>query len=154
MSLVWVTVQHGLEDLRTRPRHPAYNRCLHWRAAWDTRCARSPDTQMPSVDLRGIALPPTRIADSVLQHVPARITRGSSASAVESLVICRVVVRDRTLLYPLNWRVGIYNLTTGHHATETTVRETLHGLGHHPHWSMRASFGPLVIFIHHIDLNS
>ena len=58
MSLLWVTVQHGIEDLRTRPRHPDYIRCLRWRATWDTRCARSPDTQMPSVDLRGIALPP------------------------------------------------------------------------------------------------
>ena len=109
---------------------------------------------MPIVDLRGIALPPTRIVDSVLQHVPAGITRGSSVSAVESLVICRVVARDRTLLYHLNRRVGTYNLTTDHHATETTVRETLHRPGHHPHRSIRASFGPLVIFIHHIDLNS
>ena len=80
--------------------------------------ARSPDTRMPSGVLRGIALPLTRIADSVLQHVPAGITRESSASTVESLVICRVVARDRTLPYHLNRRDGTYNLTTGHHATE------------------------------------
>ena len=27
----------------TTPCHPAYNRCLHWRVAWDTRCAQLPD---------------------------------------------------------------------------------------------------------------
>ena len=90
----------------------------------------------------------------VLQHVPAGITRGSSASAVESSVICRVVAKDRTLLYPLNRRVGTYNLTTGHHVTETTVRETLRRPGHHPHRSICTSFGPLIIFIHHINLIS
>ena len=75
MSLPLATVHHGIiEDLRTRPRHPAYNRCLHWRVAWDMRCAQSPDSQMPNADLRGIALPLTRIADSVLKHVPARTT--------------------------------------------------------------------------------
>ena len=100
----------------------------------------------------GIALPLTRIVDSVLQHVPAGITRGSSASALESLVICRVVAKDGTLPYLLNRRVGTYNLTTCIHATETTVRETLHRPGHHPHRSIRISFGPLVIFIHQIDL--
>ena len=125
--MLWVTVHHGIEDLRTRPRHPAYNRCLHWRAAWDTRCARSPDNQMPRVDLRESPLPLTRIADSVLKNVPAGITRGSNASAVESLVICRVAAKDRTLPYPSNRRVGTYNLITGHNATETTVRETLLG---------------------------
>ena len=89
MSLSWATVHHGIiEDLRTRPRHPAYNRCLHWHVAWDMRCARSPDSQMLNADLRGIALPLTRIADSVLKHVPAGTTRGSSASVVESLVTC------------------------------------------------------------------
>ena len=154
MSSLWPTVHHGIEDLRIRPYHPACNRCLHWRVAWDTRCARLPDNQMPSVDLWGIILPLTRIADSVLQHVPAGIIRGSSASAVESLAICRVVAKDRTLLYPLNRRVGTYNLTTGHHATETTVRETLRRPGHHPHRSIRTSFGPLVIFMHHINLIS
>ena len=152
MSLLWATVHHGIKDLRIRPRHPAYNRCLHWRVAWDTRCARSPDNQMPSVDLQGIALPLTKIADSVLKHVPDGITRGSSASAVESLVICRVAAKDRTLPYPSNRRVGTYNLITGHNATETTVGETLRRPGPHPHRSIRTSFGPLVIFVHHIDL--
>ena len=112
MSSLWVTVHHGIEDLRIHPCHPVYNRCLHWRDAWDTRCARSPDNQMPNVDLRGIALPLTKIVDSVLQHVPAGITRGSSASAVESLVIYRVVAKDRTLPYLLKRWVGTYNLTT------------------------------------------
>ena len=121
MSSLWATVHHGIEDLWICSCHPAYNRCLHWRIAWDARCARLLDNQMPSINLREIVLPLTRIADSVLQHVPAGITQGSSASAVESLIICRVVAKDRTLLYPLNRRVGTYNLTTGHHATETTV---------------------------------
>ena len=113
-------------NLRIRPRHPAYNRCLHWRVAWDTRCARSPDNQMPSVDLRGIALILTRIADSVLKQVPAGITRGSSASAVESLVICRVAVKDRTLPYPSNRRVGTYNQIT------TTQRNGNNSQGNSP----------------------
>ena len=102
MSSLWATVHHGIEDLRIHPCHPAYNRCLHWRVAWDMRCTRSLDNQMPNVDLRGTALPLTRIADSVLKHVPAGITPGSSASAVESLVICRVVAKDRSLPYLLN----------------------------------------------------
>ena len=125
---------HGIiEDLRIRPRHPAYNRCLHWRVAWDMRCARSPDSQMLNTDLRGIALPLTRIADSVLKHVPAGTTQGSSASAAESLVTCRLAAQDRTLPFPSIRRVGTYSRITGHNATETIVRETLHRPGPHPH---------------------
>ena len=142
MSLPWATVHHGIiEDLRTRPRHPAYNRCLHWRVAWDMRCARSPGSQMPNADLRGIALPLTRIADSVLKHVPAGTTRGSSASVVESLVTlvtCRPAAQDRTLPFPSNRRVGTYSLITGHSATETIIRETLRRPGPHPHCGLCA----------------
>ena len=113
-----------------------------------------PITGQPDAQRRppGNRPPLTKIADSVLKHVPAGITRGSSDSAVESLVICRVTAKDRTLPYPSNRRVGTYNLITGHNATETTVRETLRKPGPHPHRSMRISFGPLAIFVHHIDL--
>ena len=53
----WATVHHGIEDLRMHPCLPAYNRCSHWRVAWDMRCIRSPDNRMLSVDLRGIVPP-------------------------------------------------------------------------------------------------
>ena len=153
MSLPWATVHHGMiEDLRTHLRHPAYSRCLHWRVAWDMRCARSPDNQMPNVDLRGIVLSLTRIADSVLKHVPAGTTQGSSASVVENLVTCKPAAQDRTLPFPSNRRVGTYNLITGHSATETIIREILRRPGPHPHRSIRTSFDPLVIFMHHTDL--
>ena len=153
MEDVFAVGHHGIiGDLRTCPRHPAYNRCSHWRVTWDMRCARSPDNQMPSVDLRGIALSLTRIADSILKHVPAGTTRGSSASVVESLVICRPAAQHRTLPSPSNRRAGTCNLITGHSATETTIRETLRRLGPHPHWSIGTSFDPLVILMHHIDL--
>ena len=72
----------------------------------------------------------TRIVDSVLLHEPAGIIRELSASAAESLAICRVVARDRTLPYLLNQRDGTSNLTTGLHATATAVRETLSRSGH------------------------
>ena len=116
------------------------------------RCVRSPYNRMLNVDLRGIVLPLTRIVDSVLLHEPAGITHELSASAAESLAICRVVTRDRSPPYLLNQRDGTSNLTTGLHATATAVRETLSRSGHHPHRSMRTSSGPFVIFIHHIDL--
>ena len=137
---------------RRSPRHPAYNRCSHWRVAWDTRCARSPDNRMLSVDLRGTAHSLIKIADSVLKHTPTGITRGSSVSAVESLVICRPAAQHRTLHSPSNRRAGTCNLITGHSATETIIRETLRRPGPHPHRSVRTSFDPPVIFMHHIDL--
>ena len=105
----------------------------------------------------GNAPPPpplTKIVDSVLLRRPAGITHELSASAVVSLAICRVVARDWTLPCRLNQRVDTSNLTTGLLVTATTVRETLSRSGHHPHWSMRTSSGPFVIFIHHIDLVS
>ena len=114
--------------------------------------ARSPDSRMPNADLRGVALSLIRIADSVLKHVPAGTTRGSNASFAESLVTCRPAAQDRTLPFPSNRRVGIYNLITGHSATGTIIRETLRRPGPHPHWSIHTSFDPLVIFMHHIDL--
>ena len=102
----------------------------------------------------GIRPPPplTRIVDSVLLRGPAGITRELSGSAAASLVICRVVARDRTLPCRLNQRVGNSNPTTGLLVTATAVRETLNRSGHHPHRSVRTSSGPFVIFIHHIDL--
>ena len=133
-----------------RPCLPAYNRCSHWRVAWDMRCVRSPDNRMLSVDLRGIVPPLTRIADSVLLCRPAEITHELSASAAASLAICKVVARDRTLPCRLNQRDGTSNPTTG--LLATTVRETLSRSGHHPHRSIRTSSGPFVIFIHHIDI--
>ena len=93
-SSLWATVHHGIENLRIHPYLPAYNRCSHWRFAWDMRCVRLPDKRMLSVDPRGIVLPLTRITDSVLLCGPAGITRELSVSAAASLAICRVVARD------------------------------------------------------------
>ena len=131
MSFPWVTVHHGLiGDHRIQPRHPLYNRCLHWHVEWDTRCV---------VFAR--------------KHVPAGITRGSSVSVVDNLVTCRPAAHDRTLLFPSNLQVGNFNLIIGRNAMETTTRETLRRPGPHPHWSIRTSFDPHVIFMHHIDSN-
>ena len=80
---------------------------------------------MLSADLREIVPPMTRIVDCVLLRGPAGITHELSVSAAASLVICRVVARDRTLPCRLNQRVGISNPTTGLLVTATAVRETL-----------------------------
>ena len=66
--------------------------------------------------------------------------------------ICRPVAQHRTHRFPSNRQAGIYNLTTGHSATGTIIRETLRRPGPHPHRSVRASFDPTAIFMHHIDL--
>ena len=96
--------------------------------------------------------PQTRIVDSVLLRGPVGITQEISASAAASLVIYRVVARDQTLPYRLNQRVGASNPTASLLVTATAIRETLNRSGHHPHRSIRTSSGPIVIFIHHIDL--
>ena len=154
MSLPWVTVPHGLiGDLRIQPRHPPYNRCLHWHVEWDTRGVRSPDSRMPNADLRGVFRSLIRIEVFAHKHGLAGTTRGSSVSVVESLVTCKPAVQDRTLPFPSNLQVGTFNLITDHNTTETTIRETLHRPGPHPHRSIRTSLDPHVIFMHHIDFN-
>ena len=87
------------------------------------------------------------------RHVPAGITRGSSISVVDNLVTCRPAAHNRTLHFPSNRQVGNYNLIIGRNAMEATTRETLHRPGPHPHRSIRTSFDPHVIFMHHIDSN-
>ena len=152
----WATVPHGLiGDLRIQPRHPAYNRCLHWHVEWDTRCFRSPDSRMPNADLRGVVHSLIRIEVFAHKHLPAGTTRGSSVLVAGNLVTCKPAAQDRTLPFPSssNRQVGTFNLITGHNATETIIRETLRRPGPHPHQSIRTSLDPFVIFMHHIDSN-
>ena len=151
MSLPWATVPHGLIGyLRIQPRHPAYNRCLHWHVEWDTRCVRSPDSRMPNADLRGVVRSLIRIEVFAHKHGLAGTTRGSSVSVVGNLVTCKPAAQDRTLPFPSNRQVGTFN---GHNMMETTIRETLRRPGPHPHRSIRTSLDPLVIFKHQIDSN-
>ena len=154
MSLPWVTVHHGLiGDHQTQPRHSPYNRCLHWHVKWDTRCVRSPDSRMPNTSLQGTVCSLIRAGVFARRHVPAGITRGSSVSVVDNLVTCRPAAHDRTLRFPSSLQVGNFNLIIGRNAMETTTRETLRRPGPHSHRSMRTSFDPHVIFMHHIDSN-
>ena len=94
-----------------------------------------------------------RAEDFARKHVPAGITRGSSVSAVQSLVTCRPAAHDRTLHFPSGLQVGNFNLIIDRNTMETTTRETLHRPGPHPHRSVRTSFDPHVTFMHHIDSN-
>ena len=128
---------------------PPYNRCSRWPAGWDTRCPRSPDNQMPKGNRREIDHSLIRTGDSVLKHGPVGTTPRSSASVVDNLDICRPVARDRTLRYHLNQRVGTFNPTVVNSGMVITNRETLHRPGPHPHRSVRTSFDPHFIFIHH-----
>ena len=154
MSSPWVTVAHGLIGyLRIQPRRPPYNRCLRWHVEWDTRCVRSPDSRTPNASLGGIVCSLIRIDVFARRHGPAGTTPGSSVSVVENLVICKPAARDRTLPFPSNLQVGTFNLIIASNAMETTTRETLRRPGPHPHRSIRTSFDPHVIFMHHIDFN-
>ena len=139
-------------DLRTHLHHLTYRRCSHWRFAWDTRCAQLPDNRTFSVDLQGTGHLPITIADFVLRHAQTGIIHGSSASAVGNLVICRPAAQHRILHFPSSRQAGIYSPITDHSATGTITRETLHRPGPHPHRSVRTSFDPPVIFMHHTDL--
>ena len=140
---------HGLiGDLRIQPRHPPYNRCLHWHVKWDTRCVRSPDSRMPNASLWGAIRSLIRNEGFARRHGPAGTTRGSSVSVEENLVICNPAAHDRTLPFPSNLQVGTFNLIIARNAMEPTTRET-----HHPHQSICTSFDPHVIFMHHIDFN-
>ena len=141
-----------IEDLRTHLHHLAYNRCSHWHVTWGTRCARLPDNRTFSVDLRGTGHLPITITDFVPRHAQTGIIQGSSASAVGNSVICRPVAQHRTRHFPSNRQAGVYNPTTGHRATGMITRETLRRPGPHPHRSVRTSFDPPAIFMHHIDL--
>ena len=139
--------------LRNRPPHRLCNRCSRKHVGWDTRCVRSPDNQMPNASLRGTAHSLTKIEVFALRHAPAGITQGSSVSVVDNLGTCRPAARDRTLLLPSNLQVGNFNLIIDHNTMETTIRETLRRPGPHPHRSIRTSFDPHVIVMHHIVSN-
>ena len=150
MCLPCVTVPHGqIGELLNRLLHPPYNRCLRWPAGWDTRCARSPDNQMPKGNRREIDHSLIRTGDSVIKHGPVGTTPRSSASVVDNLDICRPVARNRTLRCHLNQRVGTFNPTVVNSEMVITNRETLHRPGSHSHQSVRTSFDPHFIFIHH-----
>ena len=118
-------------------------------AGWDTRYARSPDNQMPKGNRREIDHSLIRTGDSILKHGPVGTTPRSSASVVDNLDICRPVARDRMLCYHLNQQVGTFNLTVVNSGMVIANRETLHRPGPHPHRSVRTSFDPHFIFIHH-----
>ena len=128
---------------------PPYNRCSRWPAAWDTRCARSLDNQMPKDKRREIDQFLIRIWDSARRHGPVGTTPRLSASVVDNLDICRPVARDRTLPYHLSRRDGIFNPTVVNSGMVVTRRETLHRPGPHPHRSVRTPFDPQFTFIHH-----
>ena len=119
----------------------------------NTRCVRSPDSRMPNASLWGAVHSLIRIEVFARRHGPAGTTRGSSVSVVETLVICKPAAHDRTLPFPSNLQVGTFNLIIACNAMETTTRETLRRPGPHPHQSIRTSFDPHVIFMHHIDFN-
>ena len=92
------------------------------------------------------------IAGFAPRHAQTGIIQESSASAVGNSVTCRPVAQHRTRCFPSNRQAGIYNPTTGHRAMGTIIRETLRRPGPHPHRSVRTSFNPTAIFMHHIDL--
>ena len=108
---------------------------------------------MPNASLRGTVNSLIRAEDFACKHVPAGITRGSSVSAVESLVTCRAAAHNRTLRFPSGRQVGNFNLINDRNTMETTTRETLHRPRPHPHQSVHTSFDPHVIFMYHIDSN-
>ena len=106
---------------------------------------------MPHDSLREIDRSLIRIGDSVLRHGTVGTIPGSSASAVDSLDICRPVAHDRTLHYHLSLWVGTFSLTIVSSGMAITNRETPHRPGPHPHQSIRTSFDPHIIIMHHID---
>ena len=108
---------------------------------------------MPNANLRGIVHSLTKIEGFTRRHTPAGITQGSSVSVVDNLGTCRPAAHDRTLLFPSNLQVGNCNLAIDYNTMEITIRETLRRPGPHPHRSMRTSFDPHVIFMHHINSN-
>ena len=150
---VFATVPPGpIGDLRNHPPHQPYNRGSRWPAAWDTRCARSPDKWTPPDHLKEIDNSQIRIVDSALRHGPVGTIPESSASAVDSLDTCRPAAHDRTSPYRSNLWVGNSNLIIVNNGMAITNRETPHRPGPHPHRSTRTSFEPHVIVIHRIEL--
>ena len=105
--------------------------------------------QMPKDNRREIDHSLIRTGDSVLKRGPVGTTPRLSASVVENLDICRPVARDRTLHYHLSQWHGIFNPTVVNSGMGVSNRETLHRPGPHPHRSVRTSFDPQFIFIHH-----
>ena len=92
-----------------------------------------------------------RIVVSTLRHGPVGTIPESSVSAVDSLDTCRPAVHDRTRRYCSNLWVGNSSLIIVNNGMAITNREIPHRPGPHPHRSIRASFEPHVIIIHHIN---
>ena len=144
-----MTVPLGItEDLRNRPPHRHYNRCLHWHAGWDTRCAPSPDRQTAVNQTQVTGCFRTKIVDSALRHVPVGTTPESSVSVVASLDTCERVAHNRTHHYRSDLRVGKYSPTIVNKGMAIINRETLHRPGPHPHRSTFTSTKPLAIIIY------
>ena len=140
-----MTVPLGItEDLRNRPPHRHYNRCLHWHAGWDTRCAPSPDRQT-TVDQTQVT---GRFADSARRLVPVGTTPESSVSVVASLDTCERVAHNRMHPYRSDLRVGNSSPTIVNKGMAIINRETLHIPGPHPHRSTFTSSKPHAIIIH------
>ena len=104
---------------------------------------------MPKDKRREIDQSLIRTGDSVPRRGPVGTTPRLSASVVDNLDICRPVARDRTLPYHLSPRDGTFKPTVVSSVMVVTRRETLHRRGPHPHRSVRTSFDPQFIFIHH-----
>ena len=135
-----MTVPRGItEDLRNRPPHRHYNRCLHWHVGWDTRCVLSPDRQTAIDQTKATGRSRTKIVDSALIRAPVGTTRESSVSAVANLDTCECVTHSRTHPCRSDRRVGISSPTIVNKGMAIISRETLHRPGPHPHRSVLTS---------------
>ena len=108
------------------------------------------DKRTPPDQLKEIDRSQFRIVGSALRHGPVGTIPESSVSAVDSLDTCRPAVHDRMCPYRSSLWVGNSNLIIVNNGMAITHRETPHRPGPHPHRSMRASFEPHVIIMHHI----
>ena len=86
---------------------------------------------------------------SALRHGPVGTIPESSASVVVSLDTCRHVAHSGTHPYRSDLRVGNSSPTIVNNGMAIIIRETLHKLGPHPHWSTFTSFKPHAIIIMH-----
>ena len=135
-----MTVPHGTtEDLRNRPPHRHYNRCLHWHIGWDTRCVLSPDRQTAINQTQVTGRFRTKIVDSALRRVSVGTTPESSVSAVASLDTCEHVAHSRTHPCRSDLRVANSSPIIVNKGMAIISRETLHGPGPHPHRSVFTS---------------
>ena len=144
-----MTVPLGItEDLRNRPPHRHYNRCLHWHVGWDTRCILSPDRQTAIDQTQVTGRFRARFVGSALRRVPFGTTPESSVSVVASWDRCRHVAHSRTHPYRSDLRVGNSSPTIVNNGMVIINRETLHRPGPHPHRSTFTSFQPHAIIMH------